>query len=89
MYVGLGISKGGGKHDEHGISRRLTAHVIRTNREKGRGHYRPQDNWQDVKDIGAIGFPPDYTYLAASLEDFLIRKIKPPRNSAKVKGRVS
>ena len=89
MYVGLATSTGGGKYDEHGISRRLTAHVIKTDKDKGRGNYLPQDKWLEIKDIGAIGFPAEYTYLAAALEDFLIRNIKPPKNAVRRRGKVS
>ena len=89
LYIGLGTSSGGGPYDEHGISRRLIAHVIQTNKEKGRGHYVPQEKWKDVKDIGAVGFPGEYSYLAAALEDFLIRKLTPSRNSVKKRGTVA
>ncbi|GMG88766.1 hypothetical protein [Biformimicrobium ophioploci] len=89
LYVGLGISSGGGPYDQHGISRRLIAHVIATDKSKGRGHYVPQDKWQDVKDLGAVGFPAEYSYLAAALEDFLIRKLAPSRNAVKKRGVVA
>lgn len=83
LYIGLGTSKGGGLYNEHGISRRLLSHVIQKDSDKGRGHYMPKKKWNDVKDIGAVGFPSEYSYLAAALEDFLIRKMSPPRNSVR------
>lgn len=83
VYVGLGISRGDGRYKESGISRRLLAHVITTNKEKGRGHYIPKNNWPEVKFISTIGFNSEFTYLAAALEIYLIEKFKPSRNSQK------
>ena len=83
VYVGLGASRGGGPYKEHGISRRLLAHVIAPDRSKGRGFYKPKDNWAEVTDIGTIGFPTKYSYLAPALEDYLIGILTPPRNRMK------
>lgn len=83
VYVGLGASRGGGLYNEHGISRRLLAHVIAPDRSRGRGFYKPKDNWVEVADIGAVGFPAKYSYLAPALEDYLIGKLNPTRNSMK------
>lgn len=83
IYVGLGASRGGGIYKEHGIARRLLSHVIKRDPEKGTGYYIPKEKWSEVYFIGAIGFSDEYTYLAPSLEDFLIRKISPPRNITK------
>jgi len=83
VYIGLGASRGSDIYREHGISRRLLAHVIITDNEKGNGSYKPRDNWKEVVDIAAIGFPSDYSYLAPALEDYLIREFNPSRNSLK------
>lgn len=83
VYIGLGASRGGGIYKEHGISRRLLAHVITTDKERGRGTYKPRDNWKEVVDIAAIGFPSIYSYLAPALEDYLIGLFNPVRNSIK------
>lgn len=83
VYVGLGASRGGGIYMEHGISRRLLAHVIASDRSRGAGYYVPRKAWSEVADIGAIGFPKEYAYLAPALEDYLIGKLNPPRNSVK------
>lgn len=83
IYIGLGASIGNNTYPDHGISRRLVSHVLRTDRTKGNGHYVPHKNWLEVRDIGAIGFPTEYAYLAPALEDFLIRKFKPVRNNTK------
>lgn len=83
VYIGLGASIGNSSYPEHGISRRLVSHVLRTDSTIGKGHYKPHSKWQEVKDIGAVGFPSQYAYLAPSLEDYLIRRFKPLRNNTK------
>lgn len=88
IYIGLGASIGNPTYPEHGISRRLLAHVLVADKDKGRGYYKPHENWLEVRDIAAVGFPKEYAYLAPALEDFLIRKFSPIRNQTK-KERVS
>lgn len=83
VYIGLGASVGGGLYKAHGISRRLLAHVITTDRTKGRGFYIPQKQWSEVAAIGALGFPTEYAYLAPALEDYLIGVLNPTRNNTK------
>ncbi|WP_018984910.1 GIY-YIG nuclease family protein [Salinimonas chungwhensis] len=83
LYLGIGASVGGGKRVGFGISRRLLAHVITTDKTKGRGHYIPKRRWADVNSLAAIGFPNEYSYLALALEDYLIEKLSPPRNRSK------
>jgi hypothetical protein len=85
IYIGLGASRGGGIYKEHGLSRRLLNHVLDVNKEKGSGHYLPKKKWSTIKDIGAIGFPEELTYLAAALEDYLIGLLNPPENVTKRK----
>lgn len=85
IYIGLGASKGGGLYKEHGISRRLLSHVICTDQDKGRGYYKPKDNWKEVVSIAAIGFPVQFSYLAPALEDYLIGEFNPHRNTVKKK----
>jgi hypothetical protein len=60
-------------------------HVLDVNKEKGSGHYLPKKKWSTIKDIGAIGFPEELTYLAAALEDYLIGLLNPPENVTKRK----
>ena len=81
LYVGLGASKGGGLYPNHGISRRLMAHVIVSDRQRGPNWSKLRDSWSNVTDIHTIGFPNEVGYLAAALESFLIRELNPPRNS--------
>jgi hypothetical protein len=84
LYIGIGASIGGGKYKEHGISRRLLSHVIKKDPSK-KGAYIPRIKWSNIKDIAAIGFDYDDSYLAASLEAFLIRELKPTMNSVSKK----
>jgi hypothetical protein len=86
LYIGLGASVGGGSYKEHGLSRRLLAHVITTDPTKGKGHYVPQKKWTEVASIAGIGFEAGQSYVAAALEDYLIWNLSPPRNSTKKRG---
>jgi hypothetical protein len=81
LYVGLGASKGGGPYANHGISRRLMAHVLASDRHRGASWSKLRDPWGDVTALYTIGFPNGVAYLAAALESFLIRELDPPRNS--------
>ncbi|MCW5581097.1 MAG: hypothetical protein KIS72_07145 [Luteimonas sp.] len=79
-YIGLGASRGGGIYPSHGISRRLMAHVLRSDPEQGVGYSKLLDEWADATNIYTIGMP-NTEYLAAALETYLIREISPPRNN--------
>lgn len=81
LYIGLGASKGGGLYPDHGISRRLMAHVIASDRQRGQQWSKLRESWGSVTSIRTIGFPNDFSYMAAALETFLIRELNPPRNS--------
>lgn len=81
LYVGLGASRGGGLYPDHGISRRLMAHVIASDRHRGESWSRLRDPWSSITAIFTIGFPNECIYLAAALEAFLIRELSPPRNA--------
>lgn len=80
VYVGLGASRGGGIYIEHGLSRRLTAHVICADRARGPQWSKLNDPWTTITQLYTLGFHPDLAHLAAALETFLIRKLTPPRN---------
>ena len=81
LYIGLGASKGGGIYTDHGLSRRLMAHVIASDQRRGREWSKLREAWNSVTSIQTIGFPNEFSYLAAALETFLIRELNPPRNS--------
>ena len=80
LYVGLGASRGGGPYPNHGISRRLTKHVIESDPQRGGDRSRLREPWNNVNAIFTIGFPNECAYLAAALEAFLIRELNPPSN---------
>jgi len=76
MYIGLGRGR------DHGISRRLSSHVIRSDKEQTSKAYKLREAFQDISAIYTLGFPRDFSYLSASLEIFLIRELDcPPMNS--------
>jgi hypothetical protein len=79
IYLGLGASRGGGIYKEHGISRRLMSHVIKADRSRTKGAML-RDKWENITAIYTIGFPSNFSYMAASLEGFLIRQLKPNGN---------
>ena len=85
VYVGLGASVGGGIYKDRGISRRLLAHVLQIAPAGSSTSYEPQKYWKDaaVDSIATIGFPPELTYLACALEDYLIGMLNPPENNVK------
>lgn len=80
LYVGLGVSKGSAPYPNHGISRRLMAHVLASDRQRGTSWSKLKHSWNIVTAIHTIGFPNEVGYLAAALESFLISELKPPRN---------
>ena len=87
LYIGLGNSRGAGIYQEHGISRRLLAHVLDTAPEDHNKSYLPKDRWHNlgVTKVATLGFPNSVNYLAPALEDFLIGELNPIENSVKRK----
>ncbi len=81
LYVDPGASKGGGLYPDHGISRRLIAHVITSDRQRGQCWSKLRESWSSVTSILTIGFPNEFAYLAPALETFLIRELSPPKNT--------
>jgi hypothetical protein len=86
IYIGVGISTGR-KYSEHGISRRLLAHVIKRNSDKTGNQFVVKSKWETenekVVDIGSVGFEREDDYLALALEAFLIKKLAPDKNRRK------
>lgn len=85
VYIGLGNSRGGGIYKNHGISRRLIAHVLVVATNNPSRSYELRERWKilGVDKLVTIGFPADFDYLSPALEDFLIGKLNPPENSIK------
>jgi hypothetical protein len=87
IYIGVGAGRGSGQYDQAGLGSRLHRYwrVKESNRSNpdGSTNYRPSTEWKEVTSIVTIGFA-EFTYLAYSLEAFLIWSLNPPRN---VKGK--
>lgn len=79
-YVGLGISRGSGLYAHHGLSKRLMSHVYRSHPTKRDRWLALKPNWEGVTGLYTIGFEHEHAYLAAALEQFLIRTLAPRRN---------
>lgn len=79
-YIGLGASRGGGLYPNHGISRRLMAHVLRSNRSVGPTFSRLLPAWEGTTSLYTLGMG-KAEYLAPALESYLIRELSPPKNS--------
>ena len=86
-YIGLGASRGGGIYKNHGLSRRLLAHVLKIAPEGSTISYVPQERWKNcsVNLVATIGFPDEFSYMACALEDYLIAIFNPPENLIKRK----
>jgi hypothetical protein len=72
-YIGLGASRGGGLYCDHGISRRLSSHVYRLDKERGPGWLKLRPGWESITSIHTIGFEARHSHLASALEAYLIR----------------
>lgn len=80
VYVGLGASKGSGIYTEHGLATRLMKNVLCKDWSKEGDWAKLNPKWDYITSLRTIGFAADTSYLAASLESFLIRQLRPPEN---------
>lgn len=80
-YIGVGTSKGADRYPEHGIARRLLGHVI----GPCSTGYTLKPKWQEatITAILTIGFDQEQTHIALALENYLIGKLRPLRNTRK------
>ena len=81
VYIGSGVSQGGGSYPNHGLSRRLTSNYIaadQTRGKEGRSYAwsRMRSGYSDVDGIATIGMPHAQAYLGLALENFLIREFR-------------
>ena len=79
-YIGLGASRGGGIYQQHGLSRRLMAHVYRSDRARWPASLRLHEKWSGTTGLYTLAFP-EHEYVAPALESYLIRQLQPPRNA--------
>ena len=87
VYLGSGVSRGGGLYEGHGIGTRI-GHILVWDRSKPRPIatrvYKPRPKWQGISAIYTIGFPTEWAYLALALEAYLISRLEPERNVVKI-----
>ena len=84
VYIGLGAKRGSGRYEGHGINARLKKSYLRRDRKhkstsENRSR-RPVKKWARMTAIYTIGFPDEYSYLAHSLEAYLLLHLSPKRN---------
>jgi len=82
IYIGVGIGNGDGNHEGCGLGNRLKRYWKVNKNINPKSKYIQTERWEEVTSIKTIGFPPEYFYLAAALEIFLIDKLKPIRNKS-------
>jgi hypothetical protein len=86
VYIGLGTSRGRGKHKEHGIGARLNQQVLVWDRamtsDLANRVYKPKDEWKEITEIYTFGFPSGYGYLACAFEAYLISTLEPEANGS-------
>jgi hypothetical protein len=79
IYIGIGIGKSYGRYIGSGIGDRLKRYWEK-NKENSESEYKPREGWEKVTSIMTIGFSEDLYFLAAALEIYLIKNLKPERN---------
>ncbi len=80
VYIGVGISKGTEKYKDHGLGFRLKKYWKLNKNSDSPNKYCQSKGWQNITGIMTIGFEQEYSPLAAALEIYLIRKLKPKKN---------
>ena len=82
LYIGKGVSRGGGLYVNRGLSARLQTHVCKVAPPGSAVSYVPRPAWaaHGLDLIATLGFDKDRNYLAHSLESFLISNIDTPEN---------
>jgi hypothetical protein len=80
IYIGVGISQGNKAYHNHGLGFRLKNYWKVDKSENPKTKYTQRKNYTEVTSILTIGFPNEYSYLAAALEVLLISKLKPVQN---------
>ena len=84
VYIGLGAKRGSGRYEGHAIDSRLKkGYLRRDRRHKSASENRsriPVKKWASMTAIYTIGFPDECSYLAHSLEAYLLLQLSPRRN---------
>ena len=83
VYVGVGAGQGTARYPNSGLGQRLhwywRRHKTEPSLPDGTSQYEPTAKWRDhgATAIMTVGFPPEYSYLAYALEQYLIRELSP------------
>ena len=80
VYIGHGASRGGGRYEHHGIGRRVMAHIIASDKQRGAEWSKLRERWIDINGFYSIALPHTLAYLSSSLETYLIRTLPTDRN---------
>lgn len=79
IYIGVGVKAGSnGTYRKHGIGSRVFKRFRL--KEKINNKFLPRDGWEEVESVITLAFTEEYSYMAYSLEQFLIQKMKPKLN---------
>ena len=82
IYIGVGIGKSTEKYDGAGLGDRLKRYwQLNKGEDKVERRYQPTSDWHKITTIRTISFDKEHYHLAAALEIFLIRKLKPTKNN--------
>lgn len=80
VYLGVGIGRSSEKYNGAGLGDRLKRYWQRNKIDPSRKRYTPKQDWQELTTLRTIGFSEEHYHLAAALEIFLIRRLRPRRN---------
>lgn len=81
IYIGSGLGKSFGKYHGSGLGDRLKRYWKLNKNGAINREYKPSVDWNELTGIMTIGFDDETFPIAASLEIYLIQKLKPQRNS--------
>jgi hypothetical protein len=79
IYIGLGIGRSFGPYIGSGLGDRLKRYW-KVNKSGNGPQYTQREKWEEVTSICTIALPEKHYPLAAALEIFLIRQLRPPKN---------
>jgi hypothetical protein len=82
IYIGVGLGKSTEQYEGAGLGDRLKRYwQLNPNRnEPGQRQYQFREDWKEATSLVTLAFEPDHFFLAAALEIYLIRELKPRRN---------
>ncbi|MBA4304435.1 MAG: hypothetical protein C0424_09445 [Sphingobacteriaceae bacterium] len=83
IYIGVALGKSTQQYAGAGLGDRLKRYwQLNPNRNAlGQNRYQFRDDWKEATTLVTLAFEEEYFYLAAALEIYLIRELKPRRNA--------